>query len=144
MLPDNAFEKLQECGINPSVQRIAIMDFLLKSCSHPTAEDVYAALSASMPTLSRTTVYNTLRLFAEHGAARMLTIDERKVCFDGQLHPHAHFLCRRCGALYDAPLPDGALPDAGLTVADGHEVEEVHYYYRGLCRECRDSKEKKD
>lgn len=144
MLPDKALEKLQECGINPSVQRIAIMNYLLTTCSHPTAEDVYTALSEAMPTLSRTTVYNTLRLFAEHGAARMLTIDERKVCFDGQMHPHAHFLCRRCNALYDMPLPENVEPEPKLTVPEGYEVEEVHYYYRGLCRKCRDREEEKD
>lgn len=136
-------EKLQECGINPSVQRIAIMDYLLKSLSHPTAEDVYAALSPQMPTLSRTTVYNTLRLFSEHGAARLLTIDERKVCFDGQVYPHGHFLCRACGALIDVPLPE-AVATAPVPAIEGCRVEETHYYYKGLCPACRAREEKND
>ncbi len=144
VLQNRALEKLQECGIKPSVQRIAIMDYLLKSYSHPTAEDVYAALHEEMPTLSRTTVYNTLRLFAEQGAARMLTIDERKVCFDGQMHPHAHFQCRRCGRLYDMPLPDLPHLSEQEFRADGHTIEEIHYYYKGLCRMCRTSEEKND
>ncbi|EJX04128.1 iron uptake regulatory protein [gut metagenome] len=64
-------------GVKPSVQRIAIMDYLLKNRTHPTAEEIYSALVNLIPTLSKTTVYNTLKLFVEQGAALMLTIDEK-------------------------------------------------------------------
>lgn len=62
--------------------------------THPTVEDVYAGLCSKMPTLSRTTVYNTLRLLSEHNAARMITIDEHRVCYDGNTGPHVHFYCK--------------------------------------------------
>lgn len=140
--PEKAIDKLQECGINPSVQRLTIMDYLLNHPTHPTAEEVYVALVPSLPTLSRTTVYNTLRLFSEHGAARMLTIDERKVCFDGCMEPHAHFLCRCCGRLSDMPLPADAGRAADGESAHGCRIEEVHYYYKGLCPDCRAADEK--
>ncbi|MBP3472917.1 MAG: transcriptional repressor [Paraprevotella sp.] len=132
----NAVAKLRSHGIHPSVQRIAIMDYVMKHLTHPTVDDVYVALSQSMPTLSKTTVYNTLRLFAECGAVRMLTIDERKLCFDGCVEPHAHFICRQCGRLMDVPLSEEA---RRLTVP--HEetdcrIEETHLYYKGVCRKC--------
>ena len=82
-----AIKILQHYGIHPSVQRIAIMDYLLKHRTHPTVDEVYVALYKDIPTLSKTTVYNTLRLFSEQGAALMLTIDERKICFDGDITP---------------------------------------------------------
>ena len=79
MVNKEALDTLQNYGIHPSVQRIAIMDYLLKNHTHPTVDEVYVALCKVIPTLSKTTVYNTLRLFSEHGAALMLTIDEKKV-----------------------------------------------------------------
>ena len=100
----NAYEYLLSYHIKPSVQRIAIMDYLLKHHTHPRIDEIYMALCPDIPTLSKTTVYNTLKLFVEHGAARMLTIDERNACFDGDTSVHAHFQCKVCGKITDIPL----------------------------------------
>ncbi|KAA6316446.1 Peroxide-responsive repressor PerR, partial [termite gut metagenome] len=72
----NVQEQLSMHGIKPSLQRMAIMDYLLEHHTHPTVEEIYMALFPSIPTLSKTTVYNTLKLFAEQGVVNMLTIDE--------------------------------------------------------------------
>ena len=79
------YERLLEHNIKPSMQRIAIMEYLMNHPIHPSADDIYTALSPSMPTLSKTTVYNTLKLFSEQGAALMLTIDEKNTNFDAEL-----------------------------------------------------------
>ena len=59
------YKYLQGYGIKPSIQRIAIMDYLLTHKTHPSIEEIYLALCDEIPTLSKTTVYNTLKLFAE-------------------------------------------------------------------------------
>ena len=87
----NVYEYLLSFQIKPSVQRIAIMEYLLKHKTHPSIDEIYMALCKEIPTLSKTTVYNTLKLFVEHGAAKMLTIDERNAFFDSDLTSHAHF-----------------------------------------------------
>ncbi len=129
----NAYHQLLQYGIKPSQQRIAIMDYLLGHCTHPSVETIYADLNRVMPTLSKTTIYNTLKLFAEQGAAQMLTIDGRNICYDGNTSRHAHFLCKKCGRIYDLPLDASLAMAAG---AEGHVVSEVHQYYKGVCREC--------
>lgn len=91
------YDRLLEHNIKPSMQRIAIMEYLMEHPIHPSADDIYTALSPSMPTLSKTTVYNTLKLFSEQGAALMLTIDEKNTNFDADTSVHSHFLCKRCG-----------------------------------------------
>ena len=135
MKKTEAYTRLVERGIRPSVQRIAIMDFLLKHPIHPNIEDVYNALENKVPTLSRTTVYNSLRLLSEQNAAQMITIDEHHVCYDGNIEPHVHFYCKNCGKVIDffgEPAP---------TVEPGKEIEgnivlEEQLYYRGICAEC--------
>jgi Fur family transcriptional regulator, peroxide stress response regulator len=92
---------LKNHGIKPSVQRSAVMDFLLKNRIHPTIDDIYSALHPSMPTLSKTTVYNTLNLFLEKGAVRILTIDEKNARYDVDTSQHAHFMCAVCGKVHD-------------------------------------------
>ena len=44
MVNKEALDTLQNYGIHPSVQRIAIMDYLLKNHTHPTVDEVYVAL----------------------------------------------------------------------------------------------------
>lgn len=130
----NPYEKLVAFGIKPSVQRMAIMKYLMEHRTHPTVDEVYIALSPEMPTLSKTTVYNTLKLFAEQGAALMLTIDDRNLHFDADTAPHAHFICQECSEIYDLPYP--AMKEKESSFVDGHEIKEEHYYYRGLCKKC--------
>ena len=83
MKESDAYLRLVDCGIRPSMQRLSIMDYLLKHATHPTIDDIYKDLLPSIPTLSRTTLYNTLRLFAETNAAQLLTIDDHHQCYDG-------------------------------------------------------------
>ena len=123
--------------IKPSVQRLAIMEYLMAHMTHPNVEEIYAALSPSMPTLSKTTVYNTLKTLVDHGAVRMLSIDERHTRYDYRTDPHAHFLCRQCGKVYDLPFNAEVLRLMPLDT-HGHEVEEMHYYLRGLCKQCKE------
>ena len=59
------------------MQRIAIMDYLMEHRVHPTADEIYNALYPTMPTLSKTTIYNTMKLFSEQGAVKALVIDEK-------------------------------------------------------------------
>ena len=73
----NARDYLEKCGIKPSLQRIAVVEYLMENRIHPTADDIYHALCILVPTLSKTTVYNTLKLFAYQGAVQVLTIKER-------------------------------------------------------------------
>ncbi|MBR4922900.1 MAG: transcriptional repressor, partial [Bacteroidaceae bacterium] len=54
------YEYLLSFGIKPSVQRIAIMDYLMTHRTHPAIDEIYLALCEDIPTLSKTTVYNTL------------------------------------------------------------------------------------
>ena len=56
------YERLLEHNIKPSMQRIAIMEYLMNHPIHPSADDIYTALSPSMPTLSKTTVYNNFEI----------------------------------------------------------------------------------
>ncbi len=110
------------------------MEYLATHRTHPTADEIHTALHATMPTLSKTTVYNTLRLLADHRAILSLDIDERNTRFDGDVSPHAHFRCRRCGCIRDLPAPEG---HAAAGTETGIEIDEVQWYYKGLCENCK-------
>lgn len=130
-----AYKRLEDKGLRPSAQRLAIISFLLSHHTHPTVEDVYQGVVTEIPSLSRTTVYNTLRLFAEHHAAQMITIDDHRVCYDGDIHPHVHFFCKQCGKVYDLMDVKAPVYRKPFAVA-GNLVDEAQLYYKGVCNEC--------
>lgn len=124
--------------IKPSVQRMAVMNYLLTHMTHPTVDEIYTALSPDMPTLSKTTVYNTLNLFLEKGAVHMLTIDERNTRYDADISHHAHLRCRMCNRVYD--LRDVQPELFALPRMEGFNIESAEISYIGVCPECKGSK----
>ena len=105
MQEKEVYDYLTAHGVKASVQRVAVMQYLLQQMGHPTVDEIYQALVDHIPTLSKTTVYNTLRLLMEHGVVRMLTIDGKNANFDGVTEPHAHFLCHQCGRIFNIESP---------------------------------------
>ena len=128
-------EELINAGIRPSVQRLAIFEYVRQSCQHPTAEVVYEALRDELGSLSLTTVYNTLKLFVDAGLIMMLTIDDTFRCFDGNCCSHAHFRCNHCGRIYDFEMKRNFLDIVdGL---DGFDVTDAQLYLKGNCPACK-------
>lgn len=124
---------LRQHGIRPSVQRLAVYDYLWKNRTHPTAEEIFTALAPSIATLSRTTIYNTLRLFTEKGAAQMITIEEKEMRFDVLTEIHGHFKCTSCGMVSDFDL-DGDYLRKHLPKNARGETFQVHVH--GTCAKC--------
>lgn len=128
---EQATQTLLKYGVRSSQQRLVILDYLLEHPVHPAADAIHAALHGTFPTLSRTTVYNTLSRLAEAGAVRALDLDPYEQHFDADTTSHAHFFCTRCGAIHDlsttAPLAD--LPK-------GARLQSAELTYKGICINC--------
>lgn len=135
MKQTEAYNRLVDKGIRPSLQRLAIMDYLIHHPIHPTVDDVYQGLCNKVPTLSRTTVYNTLRMLSDKGAAQMITIDDHRVCYDGNTKSHVHFFCKQCGKVID--LFEELAPElTGQKIVEGNIITEEQLYYKGICADC--------
>ena len=98
---DDTKKYLESYGIRPSLQRMAVMAYLMEHRTHPTVDEIFLALAPAIPTLSRTTVYNTVSMLAAHGAILALDLEAGQMHYDGDTRPHAHFLCTCCGHIYD-------------------------------------------
>ncbi len=126
-------DHLASHGIRPSMQRMLVMKYLMEHRTHPSVEDIYNDLSPEYPTLSKTTIYNTLKLLQQHGAILVLTIDEKHVRYDADISEHSHFRCTKCTRLFDFAQPIMT----GEELGNGFIVESCHVYYRGICPQCQ-------
>lgn len=132
--------QLEDKGIQASYQRMKIYEFLIKNRIHPTVDDIYKNLSVEIPTLSKTTIYNTLKILVNKKLISEITIEENEVRYDYSEKTHLHFKCKKCGRLYDI-FHNCALLDK--TEIEGHSIDEYHLYLIGVCKDCRE-KEKKN
>ncbi|HDS00379.1 MAG TPA: transcriptional repressor [candidate division Zixibacteria bacterium] len=99
----DAISILRQCDIQPTPQRIAVVEYVLKCKTHPSADDVFTHARKNCPTVSRATVYNTLNLLVEKGLLGMQTIREGAVIFDANVEKHHHFIDDDTGDIYDIP-----------------------------------------
>ncbi|MBN1496740.1 MAG: transcriptional repressor [Spirochaetes bacterium] len=126
-------------GISPSYHRLKIYEYLWENRTHPTADDIYNAIIKQIPTLSKTTIYNTLKTLGEKGLVSSITIEDNEVRYDADIAFHGHFKCTRCGALYDID-PEHIMLDKKNNVGKkilGHLVTEKQVYYKGICKKCQ-------
>lgn len=127
---------LKKHNLRLSAPRIAIYRCLLENRIHPDAEWIYRNLSAGNPNLSLTTVYNTLKSFAEAGLVKPLTIEERDVRYDINTRFHAHFKCRKCKSVTDCCTE--STPETLPAPGPEFHIECIQLDYYGMCRECKE------
>ena len=129
---------LNACTVADYVRRrrVAVYTYLCEPKSknnHPSAETVYNALIAEYPTLSRTTVYQTLETLCSCGLVTKLVIDEGEMRFDAEMSRHGHFKCTACGNIYNFFYPEATdFPPP----PEGFAVKKVYLFYKGICNKC--------
>lgn len=126
-------ERLKDYGIKPSFARIKIYDYLNSSKDHPTVDIIYNDLVKEMPTLSKTTVYNTLKIFVDADIVKAVNLDENEKRYDFNLHNHSHFLCEKCKYVYDIPIDDIEFLPEGYK---NFKLKEKQILLKGICEKC--------
>ncbi|MBT3244861.1 MAG: transcriptional repressor [Bacteroidetes bacterium] len=127
-------EYLKAHGIMPSYQRIRVFDYLHNNRNHPTVDSIYKELVGDIPSLSKTTVYNTLRLFNEKGIILIINIEDNESRFDADISNHGHFKCKECGEIFDFDL---GKDDLHILKLEEFSIDEQHVYLKGRCPKCK-------
>lgn len=128
-------ERVKELGFKLTPQRLAIVDYLKDNTDHPSAEDIYAAVSKRFPTMSFATVYNTLETLRQRGDLSELALESGRKRFDPNPHPHHHLICTSCKKIVDVHT-DYRLSVPVEERAD-FEIAGSRVEFYGLCGKCR-------
>jgi Fur family peroxide stress response transcriptional regulator len=135
-------KKYRDIGLKLTPQRLAILDYLDGNKEHPSAENIYRAVSKKFPTMSFATVYNTLETLRKKGTVLELLIDAAKKRFDPNTAPHHHLICVKCKRIVDI------MGDYELSIPDAErmsfEVIGNHIEFHGICQACRKKKPDKE
>lgn len=123
-------------GLRVTNQRRVIFRTVASSREHPSAETVFLHVRKTLPNISLDTVYRTLSSLEQMNLLTRVgaTSKER---FDGDMRPHAHFVCTACGAVYDIFPTQYAVPAAPQEARAFGEVCRVNVQFKGICKQCR-------
>ena len=130
----NFKQLLTNLNIRPTYQRINILEYLYLHDSHPDVEEIYNYLSPIIPTLSKTTVYNTLKLFVESNIVEEIKIKNTEIRYDLKTTPHGHFECKKCGDIYNFNLVFDNLKSDDLK---NFVIDNKSVYFSGICPKCK-------
>ena len=132
---EDGINVLKKHNIRITPQRLGVYRLLCNKNRHLTAENIYRKMKVDFPAVSLATVYSILELYAEKNLIKQISIDSNKFYFDGRTELHHHFRCRKCGRIYDIDITPCATLQARQV--DGHDIEDLHGYFYGLCFNCK-------
>ncbi|WP_205093050.1 peroxide-responsive transcriptional repressor PerR [Thalassobacillus pellis] len=132
-----AIVTLKDSGVRITPQRHAVLEYLMNSMTHPTADEIYKALEGKFPNMSVATVYNNLRVFREIGLVRELTYGDSSSRFDCNTTEHYHAICNSCGKIVDFHYPTLDEVESLAEQVTGFNVSHHRMEVYGTCDECQ-------
>jgi Fe2+ or Zn2+ uptake regulation protein len=127
-------ETLKKHDLKITPQRIEILQYLDKKRNHPTVDMIYKAIKQKYPSLSKTTVYNSVEIMKEHGIVQSLSFSGFESRYDYRNEMHHHFICEKCGTIIDIDI---SCPNLNKTLIQGHHIKKVEGYFKGICKKCK-------
>jgi Fur family peroxide stress response transcriptional regulator len=124
-----------------SKQRERILQALQATDSHPTAEWIYQKLKPEIPNLSLGTVYRNLAILQEQGFVQKMPLGTTDR-FEGNITPHYHLVCERCGRVADIEIPMYAEINEKASTMSSFKINRHRIDFFGICEKCQNKTKK--
>jgi Fur family transcriptional regulator, peroxide stress response regulator len=127
-----------ERGLRLTPQRDVLLHALSETTGHPTADDLVKQVRKVLPTVSHATVYRNVHELVEAGLIGTLEHSGAAVQFEINPDHHHHFMCQRCGQVWDVYLNQVAVTvDRQRSPLNGFRIDRRDVQLHGLCARCR-------
>lgn len=121
-----------------TAQKSFIFSYLKSVKSHPSAEVVYKEVKKKLPNISQGTVYRVLNNLKDKGEVQV--IDTKNIVhFDADISDHAHFICEKCGNVFDVI---DECTKCGVLKSKRTKVGKINKYKINFYGECKNCKRK--
>lgn len=127
-------ETIRGGALRDTPQRRHVYDLLLGKRDHPTATEVFMRAKKTMPSISLATVYNSLEALVACGLVKQVHVDREPTRFCPNLEEHGHFVCEKCGKVFDIEITSG--PATRWKLPKGFTVTHHEISLRGHCADC--------
>jgi Fur family transcriptional regulator, ferric uptake regulator len=133
---------IHAAGYRVTPQRIDILDAVCAGGGHTTLGEIYARVRQVDPSIDRSTLYRTLKLFVELGLVVLADMGDGETYYEiAKPHRHHHLICRQCRKEQEIehsllqPMFDQVYQQYGFRADSDHLV------LFGICGECQRSRE---
>ncbi len=92
---------LREEGFRITPQRLAIVDYVMNTEEHPSAEHIHKVVQKQYPMVSLSTVYKTLELLRKKRLLSEIDVNGESR-FDPNTGEHVNLVCLNCGMVEDS------------------------------------------
>ncbi len=135
---DDVMRRLEARNRHATSRRRIVLQALMDQRSYVTPRELHTRLQREHPNLGQATVYRTLELLVEAGAATRFLQEnnESKYIYCPPRHHH-HLVCTRCGLVEDI---DGCvIPALGATLEKRTRFQIIDHAvtFFGFCAECK-------
>ena len=136
MVEQELLNELRSEGFRITPQRVAIIDYILDTKSHPTAEDIHQSILKTYPMTSLSTVYKTIELLKKKNVIRGTGASE-KTRFETVTPQSINLICSNCGRI--ETLKDSLVKDLETKVKrkSRFEIQNQRIEFTGLCNQCK-------
>lgn len=124
-------ERLKACDVRPTPQREVVLKVILEKRDHPTADEIFARVKASLPTISLATVYNCLETLVHCGLIRQVNLERAPTRYCPNLDEHAHFHDETTGQIHDVHLPPELMARLREVLPAGFRANVIELTFRG-------------
>lgn len=91
---------LREEGFRITPQRVAIVEYIMNTEEHPSAEQIHQIVKKDYPMVSLSTVYKTLDLLRKKRLVNEIDVNGESR-FDANTDQHLNLVCMNCGKIED-------------------------------------------
>ena len=94
-------DKLSEVGLKATQQRMVILNSIMQSKKHPSAENIFEEVRMNNPSLSLATIYSTLETLVEKGLVKKVLVKDGVMRYDSHTGSHNHIYCTNTSEIID-------------------------------------------
>ena len=131
-------ERLRGVGLKATGPRMVILEMLEHDRSHPTAEQLYERLRLHYPSLSLSTVYQTLDTFLRVGLCHSVPGGNGRLRVEGASQRHDHAVCRVCRRLFDIERREPFALSLLTQLPHGLLMTNWRIEYEVICPDCQE------
>lgn len=119
-----------------TTQKEFILNYLQKTKTHPSAEEIFKKIRKKLPRISLGTVYRNLDVFIKNNLIEELPGETKR--FDADLSNHHHFICKKCSCIFD--LDNNIKIDLEYIKNKTNSIGKINkckLFVYGVCKKCK-------
>ncbi|MCV0401750.1 MAG: transcriptional repressor [Nitrosopumilus sp.] len=127
---------LRDEGFRITPQRMAIVDYLIKTEDHPSADLIHKVVRKRYPMVSLSTVYKTLDLLREKKLVNEIEV-EGEARFDAHTDEHINLVCMKCGKIDDVDEESLKEIQVKASKKSKYLILKSNFELHGYCGNCK-------